>query len=354
MTQLTDDELAALLTETFADHEHLADADRAIAIAISPGRPSHRGRVLLGAAAAVALVAAGTTYVVTRGSEEAPLSSPDHRSPAIFGDHQPPLPPLQTDAANRAAAARAALAAAASVPAYPGATETGPHGVPELNGQNVTISGSGAYTVIRERWWVVTGTTAKAVAQWYSRHAPDGFHSEGVGGQRGDGPWINDVDFYRPNGDLLPPNGVSIEVQTVDTPRGVGVRAVVDSVYPPARPGTSYVQDVTSIDVRVIETHIDPGSDHPVRRSFTVTDPARVLRIATVFDSLNGYPPFLHSCPFMADVTSYRILFHTPTGDVAARYDPGACSTGMSVARSGVPVPPALAGGDRVVALLRR
>jgi hypothetical protein len=354
MTQLTDEDLGDLLTETFTAHEFLADPDRALAIAASAGRPSHRGRVLLGAAAAVALVAAGTSYVVTRGGDSTtPVSGPT-RSTTTAGEHQPPLPPLQTDAGNRAAATRAADAAAASVPAYPDARESDAHGVPELNGQNVTISGPERYTVMRSRWWIATGATAKEVAQWYSHHAPAGFHSEGVGGQGGDGPWINDVDFSRPNGDLLPPSGVSIEVQTVDTPRGVGVRAVVDSVWPPARPRTSYVQDVTSIDVRIVETTFGRGSDLTVRRSYTIAAAARVLQIATAFDSLTGYPPFLHSCPALTDVTSYRIVFHTPTGDVTASYDSDACSMGMSVQRDGAPIEPALAGGDRVVALLHR
>ena len=77
MTQLTDDELGALLDETFTAHEHLADPDRARALAAEPRAPrARRGPVLLAAAASVALVAGGTAYLVS------PARRPgDHRGP---------------------------------------------------------------------------------------------------------------------------------------------------------------------------------------------------------------------------------------------------------------------------------
>ena len=352
MTRLTDDALGDLLTETFAGHEHLADPERAVAIAAGPRRARHPGRLLLGAAAAVALVAAGTAYLVSSGPgpvvhESGPPPTP-HPSTT---PGKPPLPPLRTNEENRAAAARAAEEAVARLSGYPGAQETDAAGAPGLKGWGATISGPKAYTVTRQRWWTVTGTTAAAVANWYDDHAPVGFHSMGVGGE-GDGKtWVSTVDFYPPSGQQLPPTGVSIEVQTLDTERGVEVRATVDSVWPPARPAASFVQDVSSIDVRVVRTRLNATPHHRVRH-FTVSTPGWVLRVAKVFDSLEGYPTFVHSCPAIMSYTSYRIVFHTATGDVTARYLTSACSFGMEVRRDGAVVHPDLAGGDLVITQL--
>jgi len=71
-----------------------------------------------------------------------------------------------------------------------------------------------------------------------------------VGGQ-GDGRmWIYEVDDTQPGVDQLTGPGSSVELQTTKTSAGVGVRATVSTVWPPARPVASFVQDVSSIDVR--------------------------------------------------------------------------------------------------------
>jgi len=348
---MSDDDLGILLTETFAAYEHLADPDRAVAISATPAPPSHRGRVLLAAAAAVVVVAGGTTYAGSRGSgSTVPDAGPRTPHPTTTPG-KPPLPPPKTDAENRAAAARAADDATADLPVFPGAHETDAAGAPGLDGQNVTISGSADYTVTRQRWWTVSGTSADTVAQWYDAHAPAGFQSEGVGGQ-GDGRTrVATVDYYRPNAPRLTTTGVSIEMQSIDTPQGVEIRAVVNSVWPPARQAASYVQDVTSIDASIVKTYLDEPSRNS-RRSFTVNAPAQVLKIARVFDSLEGYPTFLHSCPLIPSFTSYRVVFHTATGDVTAHYVTSVCSSGMAVRRDGAVVRPTLSGGARLVAAL--
>jgi hypothetical protein len=352
MTRLTDEQLGDLLGDTFTDHEHLADPGRAVSIATAPGRGQRRfGRAVLGAAAAVAVVAAGAMYLVSGGPNDwMPDAGPRTSRPSTLAG-KPPLPPLQTDAGNRAEALRTAERVAAALPVYPGARETDAAGAPELSRWTATISGPVAYTETHQRWWTVTGTKAKVVARWYDAHAPARFRSEGVGGE-GDGTtWVNTVDFYPRTRPALSPSGVSVEVQTLDTAHGVEVRAVVDSVWPPARPLASYVQDVTSIDVSIVTSHLNaPSRDS--RRSFTVASPGRVLAVARVFDALEGYPTFIHSCPAITRYTTYRIVFHTPTGEVTARYMTSVCSMGMQVRRDGAVVPPTLAGADRVITAL--
>ena len=63
MTTWTDEHLEELLRDTFRAHEDLADPDRASAIADARA-PRRRWPVILSAAAAVALVVGGTSYVV--------------------------------------------------------------------------------------------------------------------------------------------------------------------------------------------------------------------------------------------------------------------------------------------------
>jgi hypothetical protein len=338
MTELSDDRLAAVLRSTFAAHEHLADPERALALAASSAPPPRRGRLLLAAAAAVALVA-GTSYAVTRGSDAgAPSSAPRTPSPTSSG--QPPLPPLQTDAGNRAAAARAADRTIARVPTYPGARPSA--AIPAL-GEVYSASGPAAYTVTRTRWWTVPGSSPQAVAQWYGDHPAPGFVSSGFASAGGsDAPAVQIVDFDQAPGDRLPPSGLHVVVETTTTTSGVGVRETVQSLWPPARPLASYVQDVRSIEVHARHDHYGRHASSS-QRSFVVTDPQRVLRAAAAFDALPGQAPFVHSCPPMTDVWTDRFVFHTATGDVTAVSTSSSCGIGMQVVRDGRRVPPYLA-----------
>lgn len=336
---LTDEQLGDLLTETFAEHEHLADPDRAVDIATrtDAGHPRHLGRVVLGAAAAVALVAGGTTYALSRGSGGPAVSS---GPPAAV--HQPPLPPPQSDAANKAKATAAAVAALVGMPTYQGATASGPIGA--FAGQGVSGGMTPGYTVTRTRWWHVPGTDAAAVARWYAGHPEKGFQSEAgqsVSSSSDGTTTVYGVELTQPDNSGLPPRGVTIEVDTVRLPVGVGVRVSALSVWTPARPRASYVQDATSIDVHV--THTTYGqTSHTTHESFTVSDPKKILNAEIAFDALEGTGPVVVSCPMMRDVYRDTVVFHTPTGDVAMTTGGGCVDVG-GVARNGKTVGPPLA-----------
>ncbi|HEX3221510.1 MAG TPA: hypothetical protein VHR35_03000 [Nocardioides sp.] len=347
LTHPTDDELADLLRDAFIAHEDLADPDRAVAIASSGAPRSGRGRVLLGAAAAVALVAVGTAYVVSGGSDTSPPGAGSGSPTAsTTGDHHPSLPPLQTDAANQGAAVRAADQAASELPVFPGAQETDAAGVPELDDRTLSAAHPAGHTVVRSRFWTVTGTTPSAVAHWYAAHPSSGFSSGGrnaVGRTGGNtsSRWIDEVYYTQPGTNQLTGSGTSVEVETTTTSAGVGIRATVSSVWLPARPVTSFVQDVSSIDVR--STHLHLGRHvRTTHRSFTVADPDQVLRAATAFNDLPGMTPLVMSCPPRQEVYTDRIVFHTVTGDVVATIGAG-CFPSVGVSRDGRDVPPALA-----------
>ena len=305
------------------------------------------------ALAAAALVVVGTSYVVTRGSAATgPATGPSSSTPSTG---QPPLPTLQTDAANRAAAIREADRVADHLPVLPEATETDRSGVPELAEFGMFLLTPAGHTVTRQRWWTASGTTSATAARWYAAHPPTGFTTEGgatgVGGS-GDGRrWADEVTWDgTPHGST---SGTSVEVQTTATADGVGIRLTVLSVWPPARPAASFVQDVSSIDV--LSTHEQfrsQGGDRTTQRRSTVSDPARVLRAAIAYDDLPGMTPVFHSCPMPMDSYTDRITFHTAAGDVVATERTRSCGSGVTVHRDGHLVDPQLGDPSRLFAVL--
>jgi hypothetical protein len=342
--QLGDDDVGGLLTETFAAYEHLADADRAVAIAASPGRPRHFGRALCGVAAAVALVAGGSTYALTRGPDRFPLGGADHRSDIEnAGDHEPPLPPLRTNAENLVAARRAGDRLVGQVPVYPGARSTS--AIAALHPTYATFSVSG-HTVTRTRWWTVGQVTSREVAQWYAAHPAPGLASDGGVGStsRSGGPAVRFVTFSRIGQvETLPPVGAHVVVETTQLSSGVGVRVRVESIWPPARPVASYVQDVSSIDVR--QTEYQSAGQHlktVVYRYSEASQPGRILRAARAFNALVGSNPVELNCAMVRTSWTDRITFHTATGDVVAVTKTSNCGSGVTVYRDGYAVGPTL------------
>jgi len=116
----------------------------------------------------------------------------------------------------------------------------------------------------------------------------------------------------------------------------------VSSVWAPARPVTSYVQDVRSIDVRSVRRRLGRDTVERSVRSFTLTDPAQVLHAAVVFNALAGTTALALPCPLPLDSWTDRIVFHTATGDVSAERDTQLCGFGMDVRRDGKRVGPQL------------
>jgi hypothetical protein len=348
MTPLTDDELGSLLTETFTAHEHLADPDRAVAFAASPAPPRHPGRSLLVAAAAVALVVGGTSYLLVRGDSASPITN-GPPPPASTDGHQPPLPPAETDAGNLEAATQANHQIAGDLPVFTGAREVGVFRVPDLGDGRVSQPLVGDHTLLKTRFWLIRGgVTSSEVAQWYAAHPPRGFHTrggpDGVGGE-GDGTtWVDELTWDQALGERLPAGGTSIAVYSTRTSGGVGVRVTVSTTWAPARPLASFVQDVSSIDVRTTHTHYGRHVS-TTHRSFVVTSPGDVLKAATLFDHLPGAAPSPpHSCPAIRDTWTDRIVFHTATGDVVGIGTSSVCGSAIRVSRDGHQVGPALTG----------
>jgi hypothetical protein len=347
MTDPTHDDLGTLLIETFTSREHLADPERAVAIARSSAAATRRSRgpLLLAAAAAVALVASGTTYALSRGGGQ---GSNETDGPHLGGQN---LPMIRTNADNRAQAVREAKRILRAVPDYPGAQPSSAAELPELR-QLPTSTGVPHYTVTTSRWWVAGGTSPRAVARWYAAHPARGFMSEGPPGYSSgtSAPTIYFVEFRRRGPELITPTGASIVVDSTRTAHGVGIRATVEVVWPPARPAASYVSGATSIDVQVTTTHLNPGPRSSTQH-YTITDPRRITAIEDVFNGLQGSPPFVINCPAITNTVVHRVTFHSPSGDLTATGG-GSCGDGLTISRDGHTIEPALAGLNRLVQAL--
>src|SRR4051794_14903892 len=148
------------MPETFETHEPAADPDRVVEPPRPTARPRRRGVLVAAAgAAAVAVVAVGASYA-GHGRQ-----ADGARTGATAGGHRPSLPPLESDAGNRAAAAAAAATALAAIGSYPGATASGP--LRELGDDTRSTVTPAGHTQVRSRFWVVSGAGPETVARWY-------------------------------------------------------------------------------------------------------------------------------------------------------------------------------------------
>jgi hypothetical protein len=306
----------------------------------------------LTAAALVVVAAAGTSYAVSRGADPTlPSSRPAPSLPTATH------PALQSDAENRALAVSLAEQVASRLTVYPGAHEVPARDVPPLRSRTVTTSPSD-HTVTRSRFWTVPGTP-RGVAEWYARHPPRGFVSDGgpdgVGGEsRPDGAWIDDVFLDQHPAMATAPAGAAVTVQTTLLSDGsVGVRATVDGVWRPARPAGSFVSDVRRVTVRTTVTTYAGQRQRVRHHTSTITSPDAVSALVTAYNRLPGWPPFFHSCPMRLAQRRYVIVFHTASGDVSAS-GPMACFDILTVRRDGRQIGPYLDLASGVLALLPR
>lgn len=346
MSRPTDDDLRDVLTETFRAHEHLADVERAVAIASSPGRPRHTGRALLGAAAAVVLVTAGTTYVVTKGHDgrggTVKLGPATTQSTSAEG----------VTRANRVFAERLAdqtleglRARAGRLPG--GSREVRAEQVPALTKLTSFIGPGVGHNFTRSAFFLAPGE-AHEVALWFAAHPPAGSWSDGgptgVGGSRNaDGSWSDEADFdYRLSRQTTDRASLASLVQVTPVGDGVGIRVTVFGSWRPGRPAASYVSGVTSVRVHLTDERLQrhPRTSH---RTWTFTAPGGVGRIVARYNSLPGGGAVGMSCPMPLERRTYRISFTTASGPVTA-VGTSFCGDLVTVRREGHTVPPTVDG----------
>ena len=73
--------------------------------------------------------------------------------------------------------------------------------------------------------------------------------------------------------------------------------------------------------------------------------------VVSVFNRLQGTPPIVIHCPLIRKQVEYRVVFHSPDGDLVANANTG-CPAAVSVSRGGTQLPPSLADPETLVAAL--
>jgi hypothetical protein len=224
----------------------------------------------------------------------------------------------------------------------PGAVRTGL--IASLNNPAVGIGTTDVVTATR--WWRVPGQP-RAVLSWISAHLPPGFSAAGSGSatyRSSTGALIEsrgDVFALSPVPGVLPQRQL---VVTAMPYRGqTALRTDAQVAWLPARTAAERIPPgVRAVTVTpVFGFNPDPGRDR-LDRAFTVTDPAKVARIAALADGLTVSPPGVRACP--ADFGgAMRLVFLTrPGGRVLARFTAQYGGCGIASVRIGGKTEPAL------------
>jgi hypothetical protein len=253
-------------------------------------------------------LAVAVAVAVLAGCAAAPRGAPAGLRAVPAADVAAPQTPPQ-----RAAADAAAMVAAFIPP--PHALRTGPLPVQWL--ARPVDQPLGADLVTRTNWWRVA-SQPQAVVSWIQAHKPPGFAFLGGGNGTGfvtargiDVMWIITVT-------LPDVPGVLTERQLVatvaaDGPGRVAIRVDAYSVWLPVRPAAETIP-ASARSVTITPVAGEPAADHQV----TVTDPARVARIAATVNALPVYPP---RSPMWCDILlplgggpAMRLTFRTSAG----------------------------------------
>lgn len=340
MTDWTDDELGALLTDTFRSREALADPEMAVRIA--DGVPDRRRRwpAMVAAAASVAILVTGTAYVVAKPDRSPAGGASSSNPPTVI-----PTPRL-TDADNLRAAAKESARVLRLAPLPPGAERLPgkPPGWPDA-GFGMSPSNE---SLTRTAWFAVP-ISADAVQEFLLSHVPVGMApDEGVGNSVG----VRTYDYTTPHPqEPAAYTGPSLLVQWYDTGATTAIR--FDAVLASRRartPATYLTGTVTSVDIdRTVENHTGRGNTRtlPTVRLSANNDPGGLDRLVATLNGLYGavVSTSLHSCPAQLETTTYRFNFHTKRGDVTYQWING-CDPEIEVTRSGKPISPPLDPGD--------
>jgi len=340
MSQWTDEELGALLTETFASRELLADPDvaRRLASSVVVRRPAWL--VPASAAAAVVLVAGVAVAVGARGGDHAagpPAPSPSSASPTVS---QSPI--ADTYTAQREAARAEAERLLTLVPLPTGAAQLA--GQP--SGGSVGDEGIGPSDpdLTRTAWWQVPASPEEVGAHLHA-NVPAGFTDadETAPGTSIDGHYSltftqtasTEPAAYRP---------AYLLVRWKALNGGTVVRADVFIAAYDVRDPASQLADVTAVG---LSRTVGPAAS---LLDLTQADDAQLAEVVASFQGLPASmkPPMVASCPAPApghEVTD-TITFHEASGStVVARLKPG-CWGQVTVTRDGVRVTPTLDPGD--------
>jgi len=328
---MNDDQLSTLLRETFTAHEHLADPDRAIALAARSPRRTRRVAATLAAVTVAATVTVGTAYVATRGDGDRVTDPAATSGPTTSESIDEKALQAQQNEANQAAAQQLAGELLGKVPVLPGATRHDQAPVSTLAEPSVGLAGPPASTA----WWTAPGNLDEAVA-YFLLHPPEGLTSDSntanINGN--EGPEVDMLEYLVPG---YPAHSTpTLLVEVAPTADGVVVRADAYVLSEAARLSSSFVEDASSVEITVLR------GTAVVNRT-TVDDPSQLGQLVEQFNSLRAYSEFAHSCPPMTGEPVFRrLVFHTRTGDLVAKESPYSCSQTLAIVRNGQRLDPSV------------
>ncbi|MCW2794727.1 hypothetical protein [Nocardioides sp.] len=346
----TDDELQALLSETFASRESLADPETAQTLAASVpalGRPKqHRWPTYVAAATAVVAIAGIGAYAVTQADTETPVGNP---SPSSSRATSPPLtrpshPPQRTYAENRAAAAAesARVVELAPLPASAVGLDRRPDGWPVDYGMSLGPSDG---TLTRTAWWSVP-LGADTLESYLLAHHPQGLRREdGVGGGA---VGIRDVNYDQagsPDPEAF--TGVSLLVQWREVDGRSLVRVDTYLAARAVRTMDTYIDEtVTAVDIEQVSSGFERDGGGPLP-TVHLSEPEDHARIARLVETVNGLhastrPVPMGSCPYPGNPRpSVTVTFHTTSDEIVLHLELS-CWGQVSVQRDGRLVVPTL------------
>lgn len=358
MSTWPDDQLEGLLRETFTSAERLADPERAARIA-EQARPSpRRWPAVLASAAAVAIVAGGTAYVVTRGGDEPAPSvagpttaafSPSTSSPPASSP--PTTAPSGGTTRDNISATRAQSAwMLHAVPMPDGSREWRTSPEPAFREQTMSMGPSDA-RFTRTTWWTVPMSIAEFTS-WLRSHVPEGFAgppTDGGAYSVGEGRMaqVEELDTAGSNAYT----GGSLAFSLL--PYEGGLVARVDTFISPRFARTVFVPEDTS-EVRIGRTVSHPYAAKPHTRRATVmlTEPADVSELVGEVNALPGSSTASSgSCPLTTTKVDYRVSFPTSAGTFALRFEGGPCWPQVTLLHDGNKVGPTLDPGDLAATL---
>jgi hypothetical protein len=319
--------------------------------------------VLIGCAI-VALAGCGTAHVAGVGSSATPgaRSAVNPGGPIAQTPHQRAV----ADAASILASFRAPSGAqrtSAFPAALTGAARTWLSKPPQTPGTSDLVTDT--------EWWRVAGTP-QSILNWVGVHLPGGVtrSGNGSGGSVGTGgtnirqpikaglPGAQPIkgrtgidhpgmwfDVYsRPAmSGTLTQRDLSVAVSTDATGHTI-IRVDAEVAWQPAKPATERIPSAATV-VTVIPDYGTASLAHPGASPVTVTDPAKVARIAAAVNALQLNSPGVRSCP-METGQALRLTFRASLhGPVLAAVDAQADGCGTVSFTLGSKAEPALANG---------
>jgi hypothetical protein len=346
MTNRTDTHLEQLLRETFRAHEDLADPDRAISLADAAPTGRRRWPAIVAAAAAVAVVAGGTSYVVARNGEPSPSLPADTTSPTLDPD------PRTTEENIEATHEQSAWLLHA-VPMPPGSEELTESPTRYFR-QSHLVSGPSDPEFTRTTWWTVQ-VSADEFADWLSTHQPNGLRlvPDEDGGTLYGGEASETRLLAMDGTDAWTRAVVAFSFMAFETELAVRVDTFIGARF--ART-TFLPEDVTAVSLlRAKRPAIGDDRNDASYRRVTLTDSMSINDLVSRVNELPGSmtEAFVSPCPVMLNEIAYRLRFVSAEGTYRLRLQLGCWAQATLIVDGEETVPTLDPGADFARALDR-